>query len=96
MAFTKGISGNPSGKPKGIKSRKTEALREKIETIIDANIERIQDDFDSLEPKDRITLIERLLAYVVPKMQSISQSVNIESLPDEQLDQIINQLSEKL
>lgn len=94
--YKPGQSGNPRGRAKGIGNKKTEALREAIQTILDNNIDRVQEDLEQLEPKDRLMFLDKLLAYALPKMQSILQSVSIESLPEEQLDQIISQLSENL
>lgn len=72
MRFTKGMSGNPAGRSPGVPNRTTKEIREFISGIISDNMERIQADLDSLEPKERLAMIEKLMQYCVPKMQSVA------------------------
>lgn len=67
MAFTPGHSGNPTGRQPGIPNNATADLRQFIQHFIDDNRERIQADFDDLDPKDRLAFIEKLLKYVLPR-----------------------------
>ena len=62
----KGHTNNPNGRPKGKPNRSTDELRSLLQSFIDANIETMQADYDSLEPKDRLNFIERLLKHVLP------------------------------
>ena len=72
MGFTKGMSGNPAGRLPGVPNRTTKDIREFIAKLIDDNMGRIQADLDSLDPKDRLVMIEKLMQYCVPKMQSVA------------------------
>lgn len=72
MKFKKGISGNPSGRPRGTKNKATALLYSKITSIIESNIDRLQADIESLEPKDRVRFVATLLNYFVPKQRAIA------------------------
>jgi hypothetical protein len=69
--FTKGKSGNSSGRPKGKQNRVTVDLRQRINEIVQNNIETIESDLQALEPKERLMILERLLSYCVPRMKSV-------------------------
>lgn len=83
----KGHTNNPNGRPKGKPNRSTDELRSLLQSFIDANIETMQADYDSLEPKDRLNFIERLLKHVLP-----APLQELEKLTDEQLDTLIYKL----
>lgn len=83
----KGHTNNPNGRPKGKPNRSTDELRNLLQSFIDANIETMQADYDSLEPKDRLNFIERLLKHVLP-----APLQELEKLTDEQLDTLIYKL----
>lgn len=95
MAFIKGMSGNISGRPKGAKNKAGEDLRKLLSDFLEKRFESIINDFESLEPKDRIKVYTDLLQYGLPKLQAVSNDLNFESLTDEQLDEIIDRLIKK-
>ena len=70
MAQKKGQTGNPNGRPKGIPNKTSKELREAINLIVSKNIQKLEADIKSLEPRDRLMYIEKLLKYVVPPMQA--------------------------
>jgi hypothetical protein len=82
------------GRPKGSPNRVTGELREWISHFISDNKDIIQQDFNTLEPKDRIIMFEKLLKYALPTLQSASLSTDFERMSDEQLDKIINELKQ--
>ncbi|MBM3455484.1 MAG: hypothetical protein FJX80_10090 [Bacteroidetes bacterium] len=92
MPFEKGISGNPLGRPKGSIDRSSQLLKECIKKFLLNEFEIIKKDFNQLPPKDRVRLYIDLLAYTVPKVQSVEFESGFESLPDDQLDYIIENL----
>jgi hypothetical protein len=92
MPFEKGVSGNPNGRPKGSIDRSSQLLKECIKKFLLNQFEIIKKDFDQLLPKDRVRLYIDLLAYTVPKVQSVEFESGFERLSDDQLDYIIENL----
>jgi hypothetical protein len=92
MAFQKGLSGNINGRPKGSRNKAGEGLRNLISDFLEQKFEQVVDDYEQLEPKDRIKIFTDLLQYSVPKMQAVSNSIEFEKMTDEQLDEVINRL----
>ena len=96
MPQPKGKTGNPNGRPKGSPNKTTQSVREWLTRLIDDNREQIRKDLAALEPKERLQVLEKFMQYTVPKMQSVEACVDIDRLSDSQIDQVINELSEKL
>lgn len=92
MPFKPGISGNPAGRTPGSKNKAQAEVRELIEEIFKENREEIKAAFEKLEGRDKVRAATELLPYIVPKMQSVSNSINWEDLTEEQLDEIIERL----
>ena len=96
MGLQKGKTNNINGRPKGVQNKTTTELKESINLLVSNNIDKLQNDIDSLEPKDRLFFIEKLLKYVVPTkadMTLSNQPVREEiQLTAEQIQQVIDKL----
>ena len=81
------------GRVQGTPNRLTGDLRLKINAIVDKQIDNIEHDLQSLEPMQRLQIVEKLISYCVPKLQAQSFEIDLMQLSDEQLNQVINQLN---
>ena len=98
MALKKGDRLNPNGRPKGSENKLNADLRSKLKNIIENNIDNVQSYLHKLKPIERLQVIERLLSFVLPKLQAQTIELDMNSLSDAQVDEIINsiQIDEKL
>lgn len=55
------------GRAKGTPNKTTSAVRDWLISLINNSRSQIEKDLKSLEPKDRLLMIEKLLPYVMPK-----------------------------
>lgn len=85
-------SNNPSGRPKGVPNKATTEFRQRILKHLEETEEQFKDDWNKLQPVERVHYREKLLKYVVPTMQSIALETEFDKLSDEQLDTIIERL----
>ena len=69
----KGHTNNPNGRPKGTPNKITAELRVWISEVIDENREQMKADLKTLEPKERLQILERLIQYVIPKKTHIDE-----------------------
>lgn len=78
MAFKKGQSGNPKGRPRGARNKATNELREWVERFINDNLDTIANDIKKLDPNERVKFFLALLNYTLPKQQSVKAEINDE------------------
>lgn len=93
MPFTSGVSGNPGGRPRGSANRINQQLRETITDFLEENFQKVINDFEELNPKERVKLYCDLLQYGLPKLQAVQIESEIERLPEDQLDYIIKKIT---
>lgn len=86
MPFKKGQSGNPLGKPKGVKSKRTMIAEQDLKTGLDGigkvvtayvsgtGKHSLAEDLNDgeLTARDRLLIMEKYAQYAYPKMQSTS------------------------
>lgn len=92
MAPKKGTVNNPNGRPAGSPNKVTTELKIWIKELIDENRNQLKTDLKALEPKERWQIIEKLMQYTTPKIQSIEGHLEFDRLTDEHLDRIVNDL----
>lgn len=93
--FQKGQSGNPNGRPKGSQNEKTKYIKDWIISLIGSNAKDISQSFKNLPMKERCKFISSVLPYVLPKQteSSIKANVDLNKLSNEQIDNIISEIT---
>lgn len=88
--------GNP-GRPKGAKNKVNAQMRDLIQQLFDDNFDTIQEDLESLDPKDRLKFLSDLLPYLLPKLQSTtySQKLDLDSMSEEDLEKLIDRIGQE-
>ena len=71
MAFRKGISGNPKGRPAGAKDKKSEQLREWLMGIFKKHRDTLAEDLAAVDPATRWNIIAKLLPYILPRLNAV-------------------------
>ena len=96
MAQRKGQTGNLNGRPKGSANKVTSDLREWVRMLIDGNRKQLEKDLLALEPKARWQVVEKLMQYTIPKMQSVEAKIDFDKLSDGQISTVINEITKNL
>lgn len=83
-----------AGRPKGAKNKSSGQIRDRIQDLFDDNFDKIQEDLESLEAKDRLKFLSDLMPYLLPKLQSTtySQKLDLDGMSEEDLDKLINRI----
>lgn len=83
------------GRQKGSQNKVTSMTKQVIAELLATYSESglMSEDFKALEPKDRMTCAEKLMQYIMPKMQSTSVDLTARNA-DITIEQRLRQLSE--
>ena len=84
MAFKKGISGNPEGRPKGTPNKTSTEIKQTLNDILCNEIEAIPERLTQLSDKDRLDIVIKLLPYILHKQKEleITNDITKMNLPD--------------
>ncbi len=72
MSFNRGEIGNAAGRPKGVRNKLTRELRDVLKGIISNEPEWLSETLEQLQPKERIELVIKLAAFVLPKVEPLN------------------------
>lgn len=64
------------GRQRGTPNKLTKELRSVLKDVLYDEIERLPERLDELDTKDRMELLVKLMPFVFPKVQSVSQSLD--------------------
>jgi hypothetical protein len=91
------------GRAKGTANKTTTDVRKWLQSLIDDNRGQFEKDLKSLDAKGRVTVIERLMQYVMPKQTAISVEAQIQTEYEElrkllgiSPDEVIERLVERI
>lgn len=91
--------GRIGGRSKGTPNKVTTTAKQWITDLVNKNRKQFEKDLKELEPLERVKILERLLAYVVPKQQAINTALSIERMTEAQLSEmaevLLNNLNEQ-
>ena len=64
------------GRKKGTPNRLTKEMRTILKNILFTELENIEELMDSLDSKQRIELVIKLLPFILPKVETVSHTYN--------------------
>ena len=64
------------GRTKGTPNKTTAELRERFTLLLETNMDRIQSDLDTLEPKDRIRTLLEISKFIIPTLKAVDNTIN--------------------
>lgn len=91
--FTKG--NNAGGRTKGSKNKVTQQVRETFLQFINNNLERMQEDYNTLEPRERFKVLFDMAKYVMPTLKSVEFGNVLDELSDEDFEILIDKLKKE-
>jgi hypothetical protein len=81
------------GREKGTPNKTTKELKQVLHSVIEQQLETIEEDLQKLDPKDRLNILLRLVEYVLPKQRE--QKIDFNSLTDTEIDELINRITDE-
>ncbi len=62
---------NRQGRKKGSLNKSTSIIRSQFQMLVENNIEKLQNDLDSMTPQQRFQAISNLAKFILPTLNSI-------------------------
>ena len=87
----RGKTNNPNGRPLGVPNKITTNLKDRVNLLIENNFDKLQSDLDTIEPKDRLSIMLKLMEYVLPKQKETK--IDFSNLSDTEIDELINRIT---
>jgi hypothetical protein len=71
---------NRSGRVKGVPNKSTAELKQIFKTLLETNLEQLQNDFEQLKPSERIKFTLQVAEFLIPKLKATD--LNIEAVKE--------------
>ena len=78
------------GRQKGSLNRIPSNLKATIQGIVERQFETLEEDLEQMDAKDKVSLVLKLVEYVLPKQRETK--IDFNSLSDDEIDSLINKL----
>jgi hypothetical protein len=65
------LSEGNNGRKTGVPNRSNAQIKEAFQILLENNIDLMQEDILSLEPKERLKFMLQLATFIIPRMKSI-------------------------
>jgi len=89
MSF-KGLRNNDGRKP-GTPNKITNEVRVMFGTLLEANLDQLQNDINALKPYERIRVILELAKFVIPTLKATEMTANLNDRINPVILQITNE-----
>lgn len=86
--FKKGESGNPGGRPKNSKNKRTTEFLKKLDEILGLSEQRLIEKWEELSTKEVADLYKSILQYRYPRLTSVDASIYMEKETNSALDKL--------
>jgi len=78
MARPKGLK-KTGGRQRGTENRATSTIKNWVQNLLDENRQVFEDDLKKLEPPQRVQILEKMLKYTIPTLQSVDMKAQVEA-----------------
>lgn len=92
MPFKKGKVTNHKGRPAGVSNKVTTRTREAIEKIVSDQLPQIINDFQVLDPHDRINCFLKMLSFILPRLSTVEVKEDPAAMDEKVIDSRIKEL----
>jgi len=66
---------NRKGRTPGVPNKDTAEIKAVFQLLLENNIERLQEDFEALQPAQRIKFVLEVASFIIPKMKSTEVAI---------------------
>ena len=98
MAFKKGESGNPEGRPSGAKDKVQSDIKQAFQSLVEGNLTNIESWLNEVAAKDPGKAIEMLLKlseFILPKIKTIDLNAQLKTNQTIEYKNVSNQFPDK-
>lgn len=80
---------------KGVGNKSTASLKKRLTQLLEDQFDTVLDNMEQLEAKDHVSAYIKLLEYCVPKQRNITETIDVSSLSDDQVNEMLDRILEE-